>query len=77
MAMSGDPFLSRALVERLTARKYAAAQIRALVRRNIPYILDGDERPLVLKEHIFGKGAQAPSQTEPDFDAAFESPVTR
>ena len=77
MATSGDPFLSKPEVERLTARKYAAAQIRVLIRRKIPYIPDGDGRPLVLREYIFGTRAQAPSQTEPDFDAAFPSPTCR
>jgi hypothetical protein len=71
-----DPFLNKRELERITKRKKATAQERYFMRYNIPYMLDGDGYPLVLREHIYSTENRRLVDSEPDLKGAF-APLRR
>lgn len=59
-----ERWLTREEIERITARVKPAAQRRVLTQSRIPFILDADGRPVVLRQHITGK-TDARQKAEP------------
>jgi hypothetical protein len=66
-------FLTHDEIERITCRERVGAQIRKLDNMRIPYMLDGNGCPLVLRTNIIKQLLGEPERKEakPDLARAF------
>lgn len=65
-------FLSTEELIELTGKKRSNAQVRFLRKRGIPFLLNGNNQPIVLIktiEEVLGVRERTPNKTKPNFEA--------
>lgn len=76
VVVADSAWLTPTEVHELTARKRWSAQSRALTRLGVRFTLNGDGRPLVPRDAVFGStGARAPRKAMPDWSAIDGTPA--
>ena len=61
-------WLNESEIERLTGKKQAKKQMVVLAQMNIPFIVSGDGKPLVV-ESVFTMKARRERSSQPNFEA--------